>query len=94
MLKKGTPFLISLFGVISDYITTRIGLDLGFYETHPQYHPLNALLMFWGASIILTFTLPKNRRWLLGINGLASASYLGAINNLLVILGLFSGLII
>jgi len=87
------PFLLALGGVISDYVTTTIGLSLGgFYETHPGYHPFWALLIFWGAITILNLTLPKRKPWTIGINGLALASYLGAVNNILVILGLFPGL--
>lgn len=46
---KAWSFIISLFGVVSDYITTTIGLSLGFYETHPEYHPLKALGLFWAS---------------------------------------------
>jgi len=94
MLRDMLPFLISLGGVLSDYVTTMIGLGLGFYETHPNYHPVWALLIFWSAIAILVLTLPKKRLWTIGINGLALMSYLGAVNNTLVILGLFSGLVI
>ena len=90
------PFLIALGGVLSDYATTTYGLNFctGLYETHPQYSPVWALLIFWGAIAVLTLTLPKKKPWNLSINSLALASYLGAINNVLVILGIFSGLVI
>jgi len=93
-MRRTVPFLLSLGGVLSDYLTTRIGLSLGFYETHPHYNPVLALLIFWGAVALLTATLPKRRSWNLSINGLASISYLGVINNILVILGVFSGLVV
>jgi len=93
-MRRTVPFLLSLSGVLFDYLTTRIGLSLGFYEIHPHYNPILALLIFWGAVALLTFTLPKRRFWNLSVNGLASVSYLGAINNTLVILGVFSGLVI
>jgi len=86
------PFLLALGGVISDYITTTIGLSMGFYETHLAYNPLWALLIFWGAIALLVLALPRKKPWTLGINGLALISYLGAVNNTLVILGLFPGL--
>jgi len=91
-----TPFLIALGGVLSDYATTTYALNYctGLYETHPQYSPVWALLIFWGAITVLTLTLPKKKPWNISINGLASASYLGAINNILVILGLFPGIVI
>ena len=85
------PFLLALGGVLSDYVTTTIGLGMGFYETNPEYHPVNALMIFWGAIALLSLTFPR-KHWTLGANGLALTSYLGAINNTLVILGLFSGL--
>ena len=88
------PFLISLAGVVADYITTSIGLGLGFYETHAQYHPAIALVIFWSALTVLTFTLPKKGLWDMAKNVLASASFLGFVNNTLVILGIFSGWII
>jgi hypothetical protein len=86
------PFLISLGGILLDYWTTCVGLSMGFVETHPEYHPLRALAIFWGAIAILTATLPKTRKWMMSINALASLPYLGAINNALVILGVFPGL--
>ena len=86
------PFLLALGGVISDYITTNIGLGLGYYESQPNYHPLLAVLVFWGITAILILLLPKERPWRISINTLMLTSYLGATNNTLVILGLFSGL--
>ena len=94
MTKKGIPFLLSSIGVLFDYITTRIGLNLGLYETHSYYHPLLALLVFWGAVAVLVTTLPDKKPWTLGINGLAVMSFLGGINNTLVIFGVFHGLVI
>ncbi|MCW4020395.1 MAG: hypothetical protein NWF14_04110 [Candidatus Bathyarchaeota archaeon] len=90
------PFLLAIGGIISDYATTTIALTMctGLYETHPQYNPVWALMIFWGAIAVLTSTLPKKKPWNLSINGLALASYTGAVNNTLVILGLFSGLAI
>jgi hypothetical protein len=94
MMRRIIPFILSLGGVLSDYLTTRIGVSLGFYELHPHYNPILALFIFWGAVALLTVTLPKKRLWNLSINGLASVSYLGMINNILVILGIFSGLVL
>ena len=92
MLSKETgillPYLVSLIGVLSDYLTTHIGLGLGFTETNPSYHPILALTIFWGALYFLTLTLPKNRVWKIGRSSLALASFLGAINNVVVITSL------
>ncbi|MEM2110806.1 MAG: hypothetical protein QXX08_02890 [Candidatus Bathyarchaeia archaeon] len=91
-LKRLLPFLLSLGGVLLDYLTTTIGLSLGFYETHPAYHPLKALFVFWGAITLLVLLLPKEKLWKISINGVALISYLGFVNNTLVILGIFQGL--
>lgn len=86
------PFLLALGGVVSDYMTTTIGLKMGFFETNPQYSPVWALLVFWGAITILTLTRPRKKTWTVAANGLALSSFIGAANNTLVILGLFPGL--
>ena len=93
-LKRLIPLIVSLGGVVSDYLTTRVGLGLGFYETHPQYHPVLALLIFWGAITVLTLLLPKEKPWTISIHGLAVWSFLGTVNNVLVILGVFTGLVL
>jgi hypothetical protein len=90
------PFLLALGGVVSDFATTTVGLNFctGLCETHPQYSPVWALLFFWTAITVLTLALPRKKPWSLGIDGIALMSYIGTINNILVILGLFSGLVI
>lgn len=86
------PFLLAFGGVILDYVTTRIGVNMGFHEVHPHYSPFWALLYFLGAVTILTFALPRKKPWIYSIIGLALLSYLGFFNNILVILGVFPGL--
>jgi len=82
------PFFVALCGVLSDYVTTILGLHMGFCEACPKYHPVWALTVFWGSIAILTLALPREKPWNLGAIGLSAASYLGALNNILVILGL------
>jgi len=91
-LEKFTPFVLSLSGILSDYLTTRIGLGLGFQESNANYHPLNALCIFWVVAALLTTFMPKEKHWVISIHCIALAPYLGMVNNLLVIFGLFSGL--
>ena len=86
------PFLLALGGIISDYVSTSIGLNMGLYETNPQYHPVWALLYFWGIMAMFTLLLPRKKIRLLSLYGLATTSYLGIINNILVILGMFPGI--
>jgi len=90
------PFLLALGGVISDFATTTVALNFctGLYETHPNYNPIWALTIFWTAITTLTLTLPKSKPWILSINGIALASYIGAINNTLVILGVIPGIVL
>ncbi len=40
------PYLVSLFGVLSDYLTKHIGL--GFTETNPPYDPARAVIELRG----------------------------------------------
>ena len=54
---------------------------MGFFETNPQYHPVSAVLVFWGAVTALTSVLPKKRAWIVVVNGLALSSYIGVANN-------------
>lgn len=88
-MRKILPFLISLCGIASDYITTQIGLSLGFYELNPQYHPLKALLLFWGISGFLSFSFRNQRKWRIAINLLMFTSWFGGIHNLLKIFFVF-----
>ncbi len=85
------PFLKVLGGVLSDYMTTSIGLGMGFCEMNPNYNPVLSLLVFSVVMAILTLTVPREKPWNLSLNGIAIASYLGAINNALVISGLLYG---
>ena len=86
------PYLIALVGVLSDYLTTNIGLGMGFTETNLSYNPVYALTIFWSMLTVLKLTLPTNRVGNITRNILASVSFLGALNNTLVITGLISGL--
>lgn len=91
-MRKLLPFLISLVGVVADNLTTRIGLGLGFYESHPLYQPVYALVVFWGISALRTLTLPKGKFSELTKGAVASMAFLGFVNNTLVIFGIFRGL--
>lgn len=91
---EGRPlsFLIIVIGVATDYVSTCIGLGSGFMETHPHYHPIIALAIFWDAMTILFFALPRGKWWDGAIHFIAAWSLLGAFNNLMVLTGVFSGL--
>jgi len=86
------PFLLALGGIILDYISTTIGLSMGLYETNPQYHPVWALLYFWGIMTVFTLLISKKKVRMVSLYGLAITSYLGIVNNALVILGMFPGI--
>ena len=93
-MSEASPFLVSLLGVVLDYATTCIGLSRGFYETHSQYSPVLALMIFWGALSILSLVLPRRNPWKSIMMFIALWSFLGAVNNSLVLLGVFPGLVI
>jgi hypothetical protein len=86
------PFVIALTGVLSDYLSTTIGLSRGLREAHPQYHPVWAGLVFGFALILLTCMLPRDKWGRRCITGIALCSYLGAVNNAFVLLGIFPGI--
>jgi hypothetical protein len=92
--KNLSVFLVSFAGVVADYLTTVFGLSKGFVETHAQYSPINALIIFWLAGLVLITTMPEGKWWKRATLFVASWSFLGSINNILVILTVFTGLII
>lgn len=88
------PYLIAFLGIFLDWTTTQIGLSRGFYETHLAYTPANASIIFLAALITLEVLLRDfpHKRPYQGI--MACLSLLGAVNNTLVLLGVFTGLIL
>ena len=81
------PFLVSVAGCLADYLTTVKGLGLGFVETHVQYSPFNALVIFTVANGVLALGVPSTGRFKLAKYVFAFASFLGAVNNVLFIGG-------
>jgi len=86
------PFFIILGGIIGDYISTIIGLNIGLVEANPQFNPMWALIIYWGAITILYLTCHHKKLWTVCANTIASTSYLGFINNILLILRVFLGI--
>ena len=91
-LKKVLNFLktqtISIAGVLADYITTQIGLTKGFIETHPQYTPINALVIFTLVNLIIAIV-KCNNKWHNAAQYILSAVvWYGAINNICVLVGI------
>ena len=87
------PLGVATSGIILDYLTTSVGLQCGLSEANPAYHPLWAVLVFFSLITLLTVLSRSQRDMKWSIIGFASLSYLGAINNTLVLLGLFPGLL-
>ena len=86
-----TPFAIAVTVILLDYLSTLMGLSLGLRELHPNYHPIWAGVVFSMALTLLAFTLPRDQWGRRCIVGIASCSYVGAINNALVLLDIFPG---
>ncbi len=89
---RATPFVLSSLGSVGDFVTTSLGLSRGFVETHASYNPIYSIMIFWGAIIILQLTLPREKAWSKSIILVSSLSFLGLVNNSLVLLGVFSGI--
>ncbi len=87
------PFAIALTGVLMDAFTTMIGLSRGYVETHPNYSPVWALLIFWSV-IAVSMIIPRTRFSRTFTLLVSIAPFLGAVNNSLVIIGAFQGLVI
>ena len=81
---------IILIGVYGDSLTSVIGLNMGFVETHPQYSPLNAIIIFTALNTVLSI-LDVSWRWQIPRLLIAGSSMLGMINNLAWLSSLFFG---
>ena len=83
------PFTVSLGGVITDLLTTKIGLNMGFSETNVYYNPFVALIIIWSALVLLQLTIRERKILNICIYGVCLYSYLSTVNNILVIFGIF-----
>ena len=90
--REAIPFFTAAIGVILDAFTTLTGLSMGLHETHPNYNPILALMIFWSLIAVVRI-LPRTRVVRLFMILLSAAPFLGAVNNSLVILGVYSGLV-
>jgi hypothetical protein len=89
-----TPFLLALGGVLTDFLTTQVGLSVGLGEANPNYHPVYACIVFFTVLYLLMKLLPPKKSWNRLIMGIALLSYFGTIHNLFVLLGVFPGLVV
>lgn len=88
------PYLLAVLGIVSDWVTTQIGLSRGFYETHDTYSPLWAFLIFVGVLAFLDVVLGDFKYKQVGMSAIACICFLGAANNILVLTGVFGGLVL
>lgn len=87
-LKK--PYSIMYAGILGDFISTKIdlyiGKPFGFYESHPAYSPINALVLFLSVLTIVRFA-TRNSKYQIPIMTVFSCLFLyGLINNIVVAL--------
>ena len=83
------PYLVSLIGVLLDYLTTTVGLSLGLHETNSLYHPVLSLIIFWVILTFMNLALPRKGLWNICKNVYASTPFLAAFSNILVITSVF-----
>jgi hypothetical protein len=94
ILRPFSPFLLALGGITSDFLTTRVGLSLGFREAHSNYQPIYSCVIFFTLLYLLTKLLPQQKSWKRCIVGVALLSYFGTVHNILVLAGIFPGFVI
>jgi hypothetical protein len=83
------PYFLVLCGASLDFITTKIGLSMGFVEINPNYHLVWAYLVYTLVTIMLHFSLSGNIRKI-GFTIFVLASFMAAVNNVLVIFNLLA----
>ena len=93
VVRSLTPFLLALGGISTDFLTTQIGLNIGLREANRNYHPLYACVIFFSVLYLLTKLLPPQKLWKRLTVGVALLSYFGAVHNILVLLGIFPGIV-
>jgi len=84
-------YFSTLCGSSLDFLTTTIGLNLGFAEINTNYHPAWAILFYTFTTVIFHLTLSDNIRKVCSV-GLVVLSFVAAVNNIMVILSIFSGI--
>jgi len=85
---------ISSIGIALDWITTATGLGTGLaYETNPLASPLNAIVIFSSANLLLNKVLPKKKLWNRALYLFNGLSFLGFINNIIILFQIFTVLI-
>lgn len=82
---QATPYLTTLTGILLDYLTTTIGLNMGFQETNLLYHPATALLIFWGTLTLINKTIPQKNIITITQTLLTVTTFLAPLNNTLLI---------
>jgi hypothetical protein len=93
LLMGRMAYIVAFIGVSLDFVTTMIGLNLGFHEAHAQYHPLIALAFFWTVIFVVETALSKHKVNKYPSIIFAVFTFIGAVHNTLVIMGVTKGLV-
>ena len=91
-LEMTIPYMIAALGVALDFVTTQVGLARGFLETHPLYSPISSLVIFYALLTVSALALPRGNIRRMFIFAIAWLTFVGVINNIFVITGIFRGL--
>jgi len=77
-------------GITSDYISSLIGISMDYVEMHPNYSPLNALIVFTLALAVLMLFFWRNRTMRIFVWACSLIPFIGIIHNLLVFAGIIA----
>ena len=84
--------MIAAMGVAMDFATSQVGLARGFLEAHRLYSPVYSLAIFWALLTVATLALPRGNTRRMLIFAIALLTFIGVLNNLFVITGIFRGM--
>ena len=84
--------MIAVLGVASDFVSTQVGLARGLQERHPLYSPISSLAIIWTLLTVPALALPRGNTRRMLIFAIAWLTFIGVLNNLFVITGIFRGM--
>jgi hypothetical protein len=81
--------MIATLGVVTDFVSTQLGLIRGFQEGNVLYGPIPSLFIFWTILTVASLALPKGILRRTFVLAIVSLSFVGVFNNIFVMAGIF-----